>query len=352
MARPDGAGPEGGRARNAARQPGPGAPLRSQIRHAVVVSPDVSNAPAASSGCACCWREVLEHRGGAATIVGPHREVTRWPFRLGVELRGASSLAARALRAGSVRTLLITNGYMGAGYGASSLAGVPRIHVYHGTAVGAIRAAGDRSPRRERTRHLVGDAAALRRSRYVGRRRWSASRARLLGEARRFYRVGARRRLSPTGSTPPSSRPEPRERHAADWDSRDDGRYALFVGRMDYGKGARLMPAGVRARRFRAAWWQVATQAPMRSTWASSPPERWPSPTPPSTACSSPACMRRAASSCSRRSPAACPDHDARRLDADFLAAVPGVRRAVRGARRSSISSTVCAAWLTSTQRG
>jgi glycosyltransferase involved in cell wall biosynthesis len=206
----------------------------------VLVSPDASNAAGGVERMCVLLAGVLERSGWRSTIVGPDHEVTRWQFRLALGPVARSRSAARALRV-QHPDLLITNGYMGAGYGASRRARVPRIHVYHGTSVGAVRAVGKTVAGRERTRHLIGHAAAEALS---GRGTTatvcvSSSAAQ---EARRFYRVRDARVIANGIDTAVFS-PRPREQARRQLGLAKEGRYALFVGRMDEGKGARLLPA-------------------------------------------------------------------------------------------------------------
>ena len=204
----------------------------------MLVSPDVSNAAGGVERMCVLLAAVLERSGFQSAIVGPQHEVGRWQFRLalGPLVRSRSALrAAHAQRP----DLLITNGYLGAGYRRGAFAGVPRIHVYHGTSVGAVRAVGTTVAPRERARHLIGYAAAEALS---GRGATavvcvSNSAAR---EARRFYRVRDAKVIANGIDTEVFS-PRPRERARSQLGLASGGRYALFVGRLDEGKGARLL---------------------------------------------------------------------------------------------------------------
>lgn len=121
------------------------------MRHAVIVSPNLSNAAGGVERMCVLLAGVLERQGWSTTIVGPEHEVTRWQFRLGAGPLASSRSGGRAARA-QHPDLLVTNGYLGVGYSRRT----PRIHVYHGTAVGAVLAVGADLPRRERIRHVVG----------------------------------------------------------------------------------------------------------------------------------------------------------------------------------------------------
>jgi len=128
--------------------------------HAVIVSPDVSNAAGGVERMCVLLAGVLQAQGWRTTVVGPEREVTRWEFRLGLGSLAVSRSAAAVARAAHP-DLLITNGYMGVGYSGPaprvhlhdaaaggegrgdglrrSDSATPRIHVYHGTTVAAIK---------------------------------------------------------------------------------------------------------------------------------------------------------------------------------------------------------------------
>jgi glycosyltransferase involved in cell wall biosynthesis len=237
--------------------------LTGTDRHAVLVSPDLSNAAGGVERMCVLLAGVLERDGWRTTIVGPQHDVTRWQFRLALGPVMRSRSAARAVRAQDA-DLLITNGYMGAGYASRAHGGyaggthagstsrahaghasgargpVTRIHVYHGTSVGAVRAVGANVARRERVRHMIGHAAAetlsARGATAVVCVSDSAAR-----EARRFYRVGDTTVIANGIDTDVFS-PRPRDHARRQLGLASDGRYALFVGRLDDGKGARLLP--------------------------------------------------------------------------------------------------------------
>jgi glycosyltransferase involved in cell wall biosynthesis len=120
----------------------------------------------------------------------------------------------------------------------------PRIHVYHGTTVAAIRAAGADLPWRERIRRTVGvgcaEALSARGTSAVVCVSESAA-----AEARRFYRV-SRETVIPNGIDTTTFAPMERAPARARLGLAPDGRYALFVGRMDHGKGAHLLLAASR----------------------------------------------------------------------------------------------------------
>ena len=204
------------------------------MRHAVIVSPDVSNAAGGVERMCVLLARAVEQQGWRATIVGPEREVTRWQFRMGVGAIASSLSASRTARAHDP-DLLITNGYLGVGYGRR----VPRIHVYHGTMVASTRAAGTDLPRRERIRRMVGagsaEALSARGASAVVCVSSSAA-----TEVRRFYRVKGETVIS-NGIDTTTFSPQPRAEARARLGLALEGRYVLFVGRMDHGKGAGLL---------------------------------------------------------------------------------------------------------------
>ncbi len=204
------------------------------MRHAVIVSPNASNAAGGVERMCVLLAGVLEQQGWSATIVGPEHEVTRWQFRLGAGPLSCARSGSRAARS-QHPDLLVTNGYLGVGYSRRT----PRIHVYHGTAVGAVRAVGADLPRRERIRHVVSygstEALSARGARAVVCVSGSAA-----AEVRRFYGVkGAT--VIPNGIDTATFSPIPRAQARAQLGLESEGRYTLFVGRLDHGKGARLI---------------------------------------------------------------------------------------------------------------
>jgi len=210
--------------------------LTGRGRRAVIVSPDASNAAGGVERMCVLLARVLESDGWTSTIVGPQREPTRWQYRLALGSLVRSRSAMRAAYA-HAPDLLVTNGYMGAGYGR----GVPRIHVYHGTAAGAIHAAGANLPRRERIRRVLGEGGAEALS-ARGAAAVVCVSSSAAAETRRYYRVRDATVIPngiDTAVFSPMERADARERLGM----AGDGRYALFVGRLDEGKGARLLLA-------------------------------------------------------------------------------------------------------------
>ncbi len=214
----------------------------------MLVSPDVSNAAGGVERMCLLLARVLERNGWRSTIVGPQHEATRWQFRLALGPVVRSRSATRAVRAQNP-DLLITNGYMGTGYGGGAGGGAPRIHVYHGTSVGAVRAIGFTGAWREHTRHLIGYAGAEALS-ARGTRACVCVSSSAAQEVRRFYRVRDTTVIA-NGVDTETFSPKPRAEARARLGLALDGRYALFVGRMDHGKGAGLLPEASRRAGFK-----------------------------------------------------------------------------------------------------
>ena len=210
--------------------------MTGQGRHAVLVSPDPSNAAGGVERMCVLLARVLDQRGWRTTIVGPQQAVTRWRFRLAL---GPLARSRSAMRAACAQDpdLVITNGYLGAGYGAR----VPRVHVYHGTFAGAVRAVGATVSRRERVRNLLGYAGAEALSARGARAVVCVSSA-AAQEARRYYRVRDATVIANGIDTEVFS-PIERDRARRTLGLAQAGRFALFVGRLDRGKGARLLLA-------------------------------------------------------------------------------------------------------------
>jgi len=203
------------------------------MSRAVIVSPD----PRSKSGgvermCELLAR-VLQSDGWSVEIIGPTREPSRWFYRVGAGPLATSWQLARD----SPRRkpdLLVTNGSLGA----FSPRGVPRIHVYHGTMVGNTKTEGSNMSLRERFRRGLGagiaEALAGRNATVVVVSEKAAA------EVQRYYRLDADA-VIPNGVDTALFRPRPRGEARAAMGLDPDGRYLLFVGRLQYLKGADLM---------------------------------------------------------------------------------------------------------------
>lgn len=210
--------------------------------HAVIVSPEPDNPAGGTERMCTLLAGVLRDAGWRVSIVGPERGPKRWQFRIGIGYLVSSRsamLAATKLNP----DLIITNGLLGMG----SSRRTPRIHVYHGTMVGNTSGAAGGLPRRERVRRTLGagisEAVAGRGATVISVAEETAR------EVRRFYRVKTDA-VIPNGIDTTVFRPRSRSQARERLGLAPDGRYCLFVGRMDYGKGADLLVAACREANF------------------------------------------------------------------------------------------------------
>jgi glycosyltransferase involved in cell wall biosynthesis len=206
---------------------------------AVIVSPDPENVAGGVERMCALLAEVLGDGGWTVSIVGPGREPGRWWFRVGAGYLAGSRSAMRAVEA-LPADLVITNGALGFGSGQSR---IPHVHVYHGTMVGDVRGEGRQLHMRERIRRILGggiaEALAGRRATVVSVSESAAE------EVRRYYRVKTDI-VIPNGVNTSIFRPLPRAETRARLGLDEDARYCLFVGRMQYRKGADLLPSASR----------------------------------------------------------------------------------------------------------
>lgn len=207
----------------------------TRSRHAILLSP----APKSNAGGVerFCWllAGILREQGWRVSIVGPTRQPGRWTFRFGGSPLMWSMSAGRAAAAEDHRPdLIVGNGFLGLG----APRGVPRVQVFHGTSVGEVLAARRGLLRRDFLRRLFGywplEALTCRAGELVV---VSDSAAR---ETARYYRR-APATIIPNGVDTelfrPCDRTEARRRLGLD----AQPRYALFVGRPEYRKGADLL---------------------------------------------------------------------------------------------------------------
>jgi len=191
--------------------------------------------------------DVLAARGFRAEIVGPSGEPPRWAYWVGggplVQSRKAGAAAARV-----DPELVVGNGFLGA-LGPR----VPTIHVYHGTLAGYTRTSSGVS-RRERTRWAFGggfaEALAARGATTV------AVSDRVAGEVGRYYRARVDA-VIPNGIDTDRFVARDRGEARSRLGLGSDERIALYVGRLDPGKGAAEMPAACAA-----AGWTLAVAGP------------------------------------------------------------------------------------------
>jgi glycosyltransferase involved in cell wall biosynthesis len=181
---------------------------------------------------------VLEADGWDVDIVGPARQPARWLARLGAGYLASSLSATRAAhRLGP--DLVVTNGFLG-----MSVPGGPRrVHVYHGTMVGGTRADGTGLSLAERARRIFGaglsEAIAGRGATVVCVSELAAE------EVRRFYGVCSDA-VIPNGIDTTVFRPRERAEARRRLGLGEEGRYCLFVGRVQHGKGADLLEPACR----------------------------------------------------------------------------------------------------------
>ncbi len=210
---------------------------RASTLRAGIVSPDPSNRAGGVERVCALLGNVLENEGWEVSILGPPRAPTQWEFRLGLSYPTMARSATQATRTQPF-DLIVTNGFLGLGCPRQT----PRVHLYHGTMVGNTRAQSGDMPPRERLRRTL--SAGLTEA-LCGR---GAARVVCVSEAvaeevHRYYRLRAHV-VIPNGID--TNLFAPRDMAGA----RDrlglpaDGRYALFVGRLEHGKGSDLVLEG------------------------------------------------------------------------------------------------------------
>jgi glycosyltransferase involved in cell wall biosynthesis len=134
--------------------------------------------------------------------------------------------------------LIVTNGFLGLGCPRQ----IPHIHIYHGTMVAHTKAEAESLPARERLRRTV--SAGLTEA-FAGRRatRTVCVSETVAAEVRRYYHLRPDA-IVPNGVDTSVFAP----RDMADARVRlglpQDGRYALFVGRLEHRKGSDLLVEG------------------------------------------------------------------------------------------------------------
>ena len=182
---------------------------------------------------------VLEAQGWRVTVVWPRGAPPRSIYRMGLGSLWLARSAATAARAAGPAQLIVTNGYLGAGFPAT----IPRVHVYHGTMVCDALSIRGSVPGRELGRRLLGgglaEALSARHATVVSVSRSAAA------EVRRFYRVRTDAVLTNAIDTE-IFRPLPRSDARAALGVPEDARLALFVGRPEARKGAHLLPGAAR----------------------------------------------------------------------------------------------------------
>ena len=202
---------------------------------AVLITPDPSARAGGVERFCDLLSAVLESAGWSTTLIGPTDKVPSVLGRIGLGPSIQAVSATRRARAEHA-DLVISNGFLG------GPAGSRRIHVFHGTMV-EHEARGGTGSRRYRLRQAIGgaipEALSGRGATVVA---VSSSTA---DELKRLYRQRTDE-VIPNGVDAdvfsPGDRGKARTRLGLD----ADARYALFVGRFEYRKGADLLPEACR----------------------------------------------------------------------------------------------------------
>jgi glycosyltransferase involved in cell wall biosynthesis len=204
-------------------------------RHAIVVSPVPHSNAGGVERFSWLLAGILREQGWRVSIVGPTRQPGRWTFRFGGSPLVWSLSAGRAVAATNRKPdLIVGNGFLGLG----APRGVPRVQVFHGTSIGEVLAARRGLLRRDFLRRLVGywplEALTCRAGELVV---VSASAAE---ETARYYRHTPIA-VIPNGVDTEIFKPRDRRQARRRLGLEEEPRYALFVGRPEYRKGADLL---------------------------------------------------------------------------------------------------------------
>jgi glycosyltransferase involved in cell wall biosynthesis len=212
-------------------------------RHAIVMSPVPEGNAGGVERFSNLLADALRERGWSVSIVGPTRGPGRWTFRLGGSALHWSLSAGRAAAAAAATSrpdLIVGNGFLGLG-GPPAAA---RVQVFHGTSIGEAFAARRGLKRRDFLRRLVGywplEALMCRAGELVVVSESAAE------ETRRYYRRTPAA-VIPNGVDTAVFRPRDRASARLRLELDDGARYALFVGRPEYRKGADLLLDATRA---------------------------------------------------------------------------------------------------------
>ncbi len=205
---------------------------------AAIASPDPSNQAGGVERVCAQLGDVLARQGWEVEIVGPTYAPTRWQSRLGLNYPMLSRSATAATRERRDLDLIVTNGFLGIG----CPRGIPRIHLYHGTMVGNAQAQRGSVPARERLRRTV-SAGLTEALSGRGATRVACVSELVAEEVLRRYRLRADV-VIPNGVD--TNIFAPREMHSARerLGLSSDRRYALYVGRLEHGKGSDLVVEG------------------------------------------------------------------------------------------------------------
>jgi glycosyltransferase involved in cell wall biosynthesis len=200
------------------------------VARVAIISPNPANRAGGVERVCAILEEALAAHGWEVEIVGPARPPTTLEFRLGLGYPTMSWTATKAARQ-SRPDVIVSNGYLGMG----TARGIPRVHIYHGTMPGGTRASSDALPLREVLRRSISGGASEAIAGHGAAKVVCVSQA-TASEVRRSYRVSTDAVIPNAIDTTvfaPLSQPEARSRLGLD----PRGRYALFVGRLEHGKG-------------------------------------------------------------------------------------------------------------------
>jgi glycosyltransferase involved in cell wall biosynthesis len=127
--------------------------------------------------------------------------------------------------------LIVSNGYLGVG----GFRGAPRVHLYHGTTAGAMKATSYAQPRREVLRRTVSAGAAEAIAARGAAKVICVSQA-TADEVRHYYRASTDAVIANAVDTSVFA-PRPQKDARARLGLTKGPRYVLFVGRLEHGKG-------------------------------------------------------------------------------------------------------------------
>jgi glycosyltransferase involved in cell wall biosynthesis len=210
------------------------------MRNVVIVSPDPSNRAGGVERVCTLLAGVLERQGWHVNIVGPASQPSRWQFRLGLGFPSLSWSSTELLRTQKQPDLIITNGFLGLGCPRR----VPRVHLYHGTMIGGTKAQANSLPGRERVRRALSGGITEALAGRAVTRLVCVSEA-VADEVHRYYRLRCDA-VIPNGIDTDIFGPREMESARERMKLPKDGRYALFVGRLEHGKGNDLLVEATR----------------------------------------------------------------------------------------------------------
>jgi len=222
--------------------------------HAVLISPDASNNSGGVERFCALLCTILDSAGWTTSVISPKLTVPTVLGRIGL---GPSLQAVSVTRQARLQraNLVVSNGFLG------GPTGCKRVHVFHGTMVRHV-AAGSTGSRRYRLREGVGGAVP---ESICGRGATVVAVSRSTArELHQFYRqpVDA---VIPNGVDTELFSPGDRTQARIRLGLALDERYALFVGRFEFRKGADLIPTACEHAGFKLV---VAGSAPPGSAIA------------------------------------------------------------------------------------